>query len=400
MNLVSLAGVSRSSVLDVRLIGTTTDLAISRNENQTSLRAGLQTSIVGNRVVMSIQAEPLAPAMPNQALTLTALIRGDNLDGTVSFQTNGVGIPRCANLTLTRTSSSADTAIAKCSTATSQVSNQNVEDKFSATYRYASAHPLAGALEEASSRVRLRANLPARYHDMWWGGTTENGWGLSIAQHGGTQFNALFVYDAAGKSTWYVMPGGTWNADRTRYTGALYQPSGSPYFQYDASALSVGASVGNATIAFSGVNSAQLGYIIGNSQGEKQLQRQPFGTPETTPRMAVSDLWWGGSQQNGWGINIAQQGDTLFVVWFTYDALGRPAFIVMPGGRWTGTKYEGNIYVTESSPWVGATYDARRLTVTQLGTMQIEFSDASTAIMTYKVDGISRTNIITRQVFE
>jgi hypothetical protein len=392
----SLAGISRSNLLEVRLIGATTDLAFGQNANQSSLRAGTQSGIRGNRATVSIAATPIEPVAPDQAITLTAVVRGDNLDGAISFRVNGNAIAACTNIVLIRTANLADTSVARCSTTTS---NGN-EDTFVAAYRYASAHPRAGLLEESPIRVHLRSNLPARYQDMWWAGTAENGWGLSVAQHGGTQFNAFYVYDAAGKATWYVMPGGTWNADRSSYSGALYQPTGAPYFQYNSGALNVGASLGSATITFNGANNATLNYNIGGAQGSKSMQRQPFGAPETSPRMAVGDLWWGGTEQNGWGINIAQQGDTLFVVWFTYDAAGRPAFIVMPGGRWVGTRYEGSMYVTESSPWVGVAYDPRRLSVTTLGTMSIEFSDSSTATMTYVVDGVSRTNIITRQPFE
>ena len=69
---------------------------------------------------------------------------------------------------------------------------------------------------------------------MWWAGLVENGWGVSITQHGSVQFNVFFVYDAAGKPLWYAMPGGSWNAAQNTYTGALYQPTSSPFSAYDA----------------------------------------------------------------------------------------------------------------------------------------------------------------------
>jgi hypothetical protein len=35
----------------------------------------------------------------------------------------------------------------------------------------------------------------------------------------------------------------------------------------------------------------------------------------------------------GWGLDIAQQGNTFFAAWFTYDEFGHPAWFVMPSGK-------------------------------------------------------------------
>ena len=44
--------------------------------------------------------------------------------------------------------------------------------------------------------------------DMWWAGSAENGWGMSLVQHNDTLFGALYIYDRTGKPIWVVMPGG------------------------------------------------------------------------------------------------------------------------------------------------------------------------------------------------
>ncbi|HEY2630448.1 MAG TPA: fibronectin type III domain-containing protein, partial [Usitatibacter sp.] len=53
------------------------------------------------------------------------------------------------------------------------------------------------------------------YQDMWWAGSSENGWGLTITQHSNTLFLAWYVYDAQGNPFWIVMPGGNWNTAHT-----------------------------------------------------------------------------------------------------------------------------------------------------------------------------------------
>ncbi|HEX5129378.1 MAG TPA: Ig-like domain-containing protein, partial [Usitatibacter sp.] len=207
------------------------------------------------------------------------------------------------------------------------------------------------------------AAMDSPLQDMWWGGASENGWGMSIVQHGDRLFAAIYAYDASGNPTWYVMPGGAWNAAHTVFTGPLYSPKGAPYAAYDAAKLAVGEAVGTATITFSGVNEAMLEVSIGASSTRKALVRQPFGTPETVaaPRQ-VGDMWWGGASQNGWGIALLQQHRMLFGVWFTYDESGAPTWFVMPSGFWADADtWRGRLYRTQGSPWLGATYDATRL---------------------------------------
>src|SRR5258708_15216035 len=78
------------------------------------------------------------------------------------------------------------------------------------------------------SRIAMRA--PANpWQDLWWSGTAENGWGMSIVQHRDTLFANIYAYDTAGKPVWYVMPNGAWNAAHTAFTGSLFLPHGTPF---------------------------------------------------------------------------------------------------------------------------------------------------------------------------
>ncbi len=47
-------------------------------------------------------------------------------------------------------------------------------------------------------------------------------------------------------------------------------------------------------------------------------------------------LWWNGcsaGSESGWGLNIAHQGDVLFVTWFTYDANGNAWWLSMTANQ-------------------------------------------------------------------
>lgn len=237
--------------------------------------------------------------------------------------------------------------------------------------------------------------------DMWWT-PLENGWGMSIVQHGNNLFGVIYAYDALGKPTWFVMPAGGWNQAYTRHEGQVYAPRGSPFFQYDAASFVPGPGIGNIVIALdNNVNptTAVVDYTIDGVTGRKFLSRQPFGNGTNAHAASRADMYWGGVSQTGWGLAILQQGDTLFNVWFTYDVAGAPTWLVMPGGKWTAIDtYEGRIYRTLGSPWLGRQYEQSQLQVFDSGPYRLRF-DGDNATLDYSVDGKSGILRMDKQPF-
>ncbi|HEX6634121.1 MAG TPA: choice-of-anchor U domain-containing protein [Usitatibacter sp.] len=247
-------------------------------------------------------------------------------------------------------------------------------------------------------------SLPSKLQDMWWGGPAENGWGMSIAQHGSVLFSVIYAYDADGSPIWFVMPGGTWEGPLTSYTGPIYRPQGPPFYAYNPYEFAIGAPVGTATIAFSDADHAKLSYTIGNSSGEKEITRQLFGPPDDAENADFGDMWWGDEQLKGEGFSVMQQYSTLFTVWFTYDSSRMPRWYVVPGGSWVDLDpnahrtYAGTFYRTHGSPWVGRSYDPSQLQVTPVGTLQMHF-DGDAAVFDYVLEGhAGRLNLV-RQPF-
>jgi hypothetical protein len=249
-------------------------------------------------------------------------------------------------------------------------------------------------------KIAVASGGPANYQDLWWAGPQENGWGMSITQHGPILFAAMFIYDALGQPQWVVFPGGTWNADFTAYSGDLYIPSGAWFGAYDAARFVVGASVGRATLTFASPNTATLSYTINGQSGSKSITRQPFGAQDSTPVATYGDLWWGGTAQSGWGVAINQQYRTLFSVWYTYDNTGKTVWYVIPGGSWTrANTFSGTAYRVTSSPWLGAPYNPAAFNAQTVGNVTFTFTDINTAVMTYTVDGVTQTRNLSRQPF-
>ncbi|HXZ49529.1 MAG TPA: hypothetical protein VEG27_10935 [Usitatibacter sp.] len=245
------------------------------------------------------------------------------------------------------------------------------------------------------------APSPAPWQDLWWAGPAENGWGMSIVQHAATLFSVIYAYDAAGEPTWYVMPGGSWNAAGTVYSGALYRPRGSPYTAYDVSRFVPGDAVGGASLDFGDPLHVALSYTIDGTSGSKSLVRQPFGPVDASGGIDVGDMWWGGLEQDGWGLALLQQYRSVFGVWFTYDASGAPTWFVMPAGTWSDAQtWRGTIYRTTGSPWLGQPYDASALRTTAVGTFALRFSDgAGAAAFDYAIGAGAGSVPIVRQPF-
>jgi len=210
---------------------------------------------------------------------------------------------------------------------------------------------------------------------------------MSVVQHRDMLFSVIYVYDEAGKPTWYVMAGGKWDDAHAAFTGPLHAPKGAPYTAYDAHDLVVGMPVGSATLAFNGANDVTLDYTIDGKSGHKKVTRQLFGAADPSAAPSYGDMWWGGPAQNGWGIALLQQHRTLFGVWFTYDAHGDATWLAMPTGTWAGsTTYEGRMYRASGAAWLGKAYDSAVFTTADVGFFRFRFA-GDAAIFEYQVDG-------------
>lgn len=146
--------------------------------------------------------------------------------------------------------------------------------------RFMAAAFLSAALPAAAQSVPA-----ADFTDMWWN-PNESGWGVSFAQHAGTNqvFAVWYTYDprepaATGqfRPLWIVMPGGTWTSP-LRITGSAYVTNGVPFNQPGSSP--VNTRVGTLTFDFSDANNATFTYSIA----------PPAGLPANDPAANLPSL--------------------------------------------------------------------------------------------------------------
>ncbi len=116
------------------------------------------------------------------------------------------------------------------------------------------------------------------------------------------------------------------------------------------------------------------------------------------------DLWWVGPAENGWGINLSHQANTLFATWFIYGANSQPLWLVMsnaPRSGAAGNTFIGDLYQTTGTPFsVTPFVPLQASNVTKVGTATFVFSDARNGTLTYTVNNVQVVKQITRQPLE
>ncbi len=112
------------------------------------------------------------------------------------------------------------------------------------------------------------------------------------------------------------------------------------------------------------------------------------------------DMWWIPAE-SGWGVNITQQDNTMFAVWFIYGSTGQPLWLVMSNAQRSGTS--GNTFIGDLFQTTGTAFSTapflplQTSNVTRVGQATFVFSDARTGSLTYTVNNATVVKQITRQ---
>ena len=112
-------------------------------------------------------------------------------------------------------------------------------------------------------------------------------------------------------------------------------------------------------------------------------------------------LWWNapGGSEDGWGINLAHQGDAIFASWFTYDTNRKGWWLVAYATRTATNTYSGKLYATRGPAFSAVPWDPLAVAKTEMGTATLTFADANNGTFRYVIGAIDQTKTITREVF-
>ncbi|KFN50809.1 hypothetical protein N790_04940 [Arenimonas malthae CC-JY-1] len=126
-------------------------------------------------------------------------------------------------------------------------------------------------------------------------------------------------------------------------------------------------------------------------------QVQPYlaPTPQSfgpTPGRDYTGAWYN-PNESGWGLTVYQYAGpayNTFVMFFIYDQTGKAQWFEMDA-TWTATDVRsGNLLQSTAAPW-GPTYNPANRQFTVAGNATLTFTSATTANVTFTVNGATRT---------
>jgi YD repeat-containing protein len=115
-----------------------------------------------------------------------------------------------------------------------------------------------------------------------------------------------------------------------------------------------------------------------------------------------TDGWWNPSE-SGWGVNVIDQNDVLFIVLYLYGQDGKPVWYSVSAFP-SGTNpsgyhiYQGDLYYT-TGPWFGGPYNPQNVTYQKVGTLTFSPSTPDDAQLSYSVNGTNVSKRVGRFIF-
>ncbi len=227
----------------------------------------------------------------------------------------------------------------------------------------------------------------------WYWNANESGRGFFIEKRVNAIFMAGFHYETNGRATWFVGQG---TASSTGFSSPMFMFNNGQTLLGPYRSPSNLPSPGNLSLDFATAISLNLTWPPGNNA----LTRFNFsGNPTLiAPAQAGSPQsgWWWNASEGGRGFAIEIQGSTLFMCAFLYDDAGNPVWYTSAGNMTTSTRFTGQWQQFANGQAMGAAYQAPILFNSNVGSVELEFSNASNGTLTLP-DG--RRIAITRFLF-
>lgn len=149
-----------------------------------------------------------------------------------------------------------------------------------------------------------------------------------------------------------------------------------------------------------GTLKAQL--VLRTSDGDYRLPLVVDATPPAGGVGNYTGLWWNApaGSENGWGLNIAHQGDLMFVTWFTYDAAGKGWWLSMVATLAGDGVFAGDLLQTKGPPFDTSPFNpsGNAATSTKVGTAMLDFKSVGGPRFSATVNGFTQTKTLTLQV--
>jgi hypothetical protein len=216
----------------------------------------------------------------------------------------------------------------------------------------------------------------------WWWNRTEAGRGYSIEYAGNKLVFASYLYDATGRSTWFLAAGGA-SLDGALFTGheletySNGQTLGGPYRAPN------GAFAGPVTLTF---QDAAHGTMIwpGGTVAIERFEIVPSGLSMAAQANEPQSGWWWSPSESGRGFFLEWQGGQLFMAGYMYDDAGNPIWY-LSGNSAPSTNlqsYSNTWQLYGNGQTLTGAYRAPTQVSGNVAPVTIQFSGAETGLMT------------------
>jgi hypothetical protein len=116
-----------------------------------------------------------------------------------------------------------------------------------------------------------------------------------------------------------------------------------------------------------------------------------------------TDMWWN-PNESGWGANVIQQGEILFVTLFVYDSSNQPIWYVAPdtgyvGSQGGGQRFTGRLYRVTGPYFGAASFNPNTVNAVDVGTLTMTFPFVASGTLQYSVNGVNVTKSVQRQTW-
>jgi hypothetical protein len=110
----------------------------------------------------------------------------------------------------------------------------------------------------------------------------------------------------------------------------------------------------------------------------------------------VSDIWYIPSE-SGWGVQLVQEGCTVFATVFIYGTTGQPTWAVATMQNPGGLTWSGSLFTT-TGPYFGTVpFNPAGVSATPAGTMTFQLITVESGLLTYSINGVTVTKGVSRQ---
>ena len=226
----------------------------------------------------------------------------------------------------------------------------------------------------------------ANYQGLWWNPPAESGWGINFAHQGDVIFATWFTYDGRGKPWWLIAElhktaAGAYAGNVSTVTGPAFNAQ-----PFDPAKVAETA-VGTLAVTFASAAQGRLTYTVNGVTQTKTISKQVFGADPTCvwgqqANLAAAtnyqDLWWNPAE-SGWGVNFTHQGDVIFATWFTYDAAGKPWWLIAELRQTAAGVYGGKVSTVKGPAFDAVPFDAGKVVETVVGEATVTFADGNHA---------------------